>query len=64
MKGENKKMVNSKIFISIGLTKEEFSVLLKSIDFFNYASSTMEYGEHIEECQNIKSKIMRSMKQE
>lgn len=56
-------MLDDKILISMELTKEEYSVLLKAIDYFNYASSVMEYGEHIEDCQNIKNKIINSMKE-
>ena len=57
-------MSDTKILISMELTTEEYSVLLKAIDYFNYASSVMEYGEHIEDCQNIKNKIINTMKQE
>ena len=56
-------MSDTKILISIELTTEEYSVLLKAIDYFNYASSVLEYGEHIEDCQNIKNKIINSMKE-
>ena len=62
MKGEKKTLEIAKVFISLGLTIEEYDVLLKAIDFFNYASSVLEYGEHIEECQTLRNKIMRHLK--
>lgn len=46
-------------FIPLGLSREEFGVLLNSIDYYSYASSVLEYGEHTEECQSIRNKIMR-----
>ena len=52
-------MLDNHIFIPLLLSIEEYDVLLKAIDYYNYATSTLEYGEHIEECQNIRSKIMR-----
>ena len=51
----------AKIFIPLGLTIEEYDVLLKAIDFFNYSSSIFEYGEHIDECQTLRKKIMRNL---
>ena len=54
--------MNSKIFIPLNITVEEFDVLLRAIDFYNYATGSFEYGEHIEECQTLKNKIMRNLK--
>ena len=51
-----------KVFIPLCLTIEEYDVLLKAIEHFNYSSGIFEYGEHIEECQSIRNKIMRHLK--
>ena len=45
-------------FIPLGLSREELNVLLKAIDYFSYASSVLEYGEHTAECQSIRDKVM------
>lgn len=50
-----------KVFIPLCITIEQYDVLLKAIDFFNYSSSIFEYGEHIDECQALRNKIMRHL---
>lgn len=50
-----------KVFIPLCITIEQYDVLLKAIDFYNYSSSIFEYGEHIEECQTLRNKIMRHL---
>ena len=50
-----------KVYIPLCITIEQLDVLLKSIDYFNYASSIFEYGEHIEDCQTLRNIIMRHL---
>lgn len=49
------------IKVLLHLTLEEFDLLLKAVDYYKYASSLFEYGEHIEDCNTIRDKLMISL---
>lgn len=55
-------MEREKIKICMFLDKEDFNVLIKSVELRNYISANFEYGEHIESCQNILNQIMNSFR--
>lgn len=58
--GKEKGLKSFRVFLH--LTKEEFDILLRAIDYYNYASSIFEYGEHIEACQGIRHQIIEKVR--
>lgn len=51
-----------KIKIILNLDNSELNTLLKANEFCNYTSSMFNYGEEVENCQNIRSQIMQCIK--
>lgn len=50
--------MKKKISVLLKLDVEEFSFLIKAIDFATCTSAMFEYGEHVEDCQNIRNQLM------
>ena len=54
-------MQEKKLKILLYLTKEEINILFKAIDYYSNASALFEYGENIENCLNIRNKIINNI---
>lgn len=50
-------LLKTKLFLTI----EEYDTLIKAIDYYNHASSVINYGEDIETCQTLHNKIIRNL---
>ena len=47
--------------LSIDICSSELNLLLKSLEYFNLSSACLNYGEEIEECQELRHKMFRSL---
>lgn len=51
-------MEEEKIKIPLIVTKEGFRIILTALDLFNYVDSSINYGESVEDCQNLKYQLL------
>lgn len=51
-------MEEEKIKIPLVVTKEEFRVLLTSLDLYNQIDGFINYGQCVEDCQNLKNQLL------
>lgn len=47
--------------ISMQLLPGEFNLLLNALSFYSISSGVLHYGEEIEDCNDIRYKIMRNL---
>lgn len=51
-------MDEEKMEIPLVVTKEEFRIVLASLDLFNYVDGFINYGQCVEDCQNLKYQLL------
>lgn len=54
-------MQEVKYKFSINLNSSDFNLLLKALTFFSLSSAFLNYGEDIEDCEDLRYKIFRNI---